>query len=381
MNVLSRWRTRALTAGLASLALLTGGMDSLRLRAEDAAPERPSLVLKGSAATVVLDLSGGSIGRFQRNDHDLNPLSWNPPGPGDRGIRGFGHFLCLDRWGPPSEAEGARGMPYHGEASQVPWTAGSPVVDLAGAIEGVMSARLPKAGLSIRRTVRLSRDQAVFRVREEITNENALGRLLNAVQHPTVGGAFLDETTRVDCNGRRGFAQGSPMPDPEKPSSYWPRAFNRDGQAVDLRQLVGDPEPAVASFAIDDEYGWVTAGTPKHRLLLGYLWRTRDYPWVSLWRDARNGKPAARGLEFGTTGLHQPFPVLVQKGRIWDQPLYLYLDAGERTTRSYTAFLLEIPPDFAGVESITIDKGTLVLRERRTSQPRTWTLPAEGFLP
>jgi hypothetical protein len=254
-------------------------------------------------------------------------------------------------------------------------------MDSAGAIEGVMSTRLPKAGLSIRRTVRLSRDQAVFRVQEEITNENALGRLLNAVQHPTVGGAFLDETTRVDCNGRRGFAQGGPMPDPEEPSSYWPRAFNRDGQAVDLRQLVGDPEPAVASFAIEDEYGWVTAGTSKHRLLIGYLWRTRDYPWVSLWRDARNGKPVARGLEFGTTGLHQPFPILVQKGRIWDRPLYLYLDAGERTTRSYTAFLLEIPSDFAGVESITIAKGTLVLRERRTSQPRTWTLPAEGFQP
>src|SRR5437867_4003732 len=83
-----------------------------------------------------------------------------------------------------------------------------------------------------------------------------------------------------------------------------------------LRRLSADPNPNVVSYAIDDEYGWVTAATPNQGILIGYIWKTSDYPWVSLWRDTQNGRPSARGLEFGTTGLHQPYPALVRKGRI-----------------------------------------------------------------
>jgi hypothetical protein len=77
----------------------------------------------------------------------------------------------------------------------------------------------------------------------------------------------------------------------------------------------------------------------------------------------QNGKPAARGLEFGTTGLHQPFKVLLGKPRILDRPTYAYLDAGESVTRTYTAFLAKVPRDFAGVSQVFYRSGAIIVQE------------------
>jgi hypothetical protein len=352
--------------------------------AEELVNGRKSLVMETPAARLVVDVAGGSIGDFHLKASglgaDLNPLQWSAPAPGKTEIMGFGHFLCLDRWGPASEAESARGMPYHGEAAHVEWTIARDTAERNGILEAEMTALLPKAGLSVRRILRMSMKAPMLAVREEVTNVNALGRIYNAVQHPTIGPPFLDETTVVDCNGRKGFAQDGTLPNPEEPSFSWPKALNRNGATIDLRRLTNDPNPNVVSYAIEDEYGWVTATTAARGLLIGYLWKTADYPWVSLWRDVHNGKPAARGLEFGTTGLHQPFPILVKKGRIWDRPLFAYLDAGETTGRSYLAFLCKIPNDFAGVESINVANSRLILRERGGSR-RELTIDAHDLIP
>lgn len=265
-------------------------------------------------------------------------------------------------------------MPYHGESTHVPWkvqsSTNAPLYQ-----ETVIQAHLPMAGLMVDRRVRMSASHAVFSVREEVRNINALGRMLNMVQHPTVGPPFLDESTRVDCNGRRGFAQGNPLPHPEEPSFYWPAALNADGNRVNLRELTSDPNPNVVSYAIEESHGWVTATSPTHGLVFGYLWKTSDYPWVSLWRDVRQGKPSARGLEFGSTGLHQPFRILATVGRIWDRPVYEFLDASESRAKSYTSFLLQVPKDFLGVQSLEVTSTQIVLHERAEKNPRTISIP------
>jgi hypothetical protein len=43
--------------------------------------------------------------------------------------------------------------------------------------------------------------------------------------------------------------------------------------------------------------------------VFGYCWKRADYPWISLWCCEREGGYLSRGIEFGTTGLHKPFPV------------------------------------------------------------------------
>ncbi len=352
---------------------------TLRSPAQILIDGRKSLVFDTPVARLVIDLQGGAIGEFRPKTSQINPLSWAHPKPGDNSIHGFGHFLCLDRWGPPSDAEGALGMPYHGEASNVPWSISREPLERDGVLESEMQAKLPKAGLSVRRTVRLSKLNLVFQVREEVTNDNPLGRMLNIVQHPTIAPPFLDENTIVNCNGRRGFAQGGSLPNPEEPSTDWPQARQKDGSAVDLRYLKSDPNPNVVSYVIEDSHGWITAASPTQGWLIGYLWKTSDYPWVSLWRDVHDGKPAARGLEFGSTGLHQPFPILAKKGRIWDRPLFEYLDAGEKMTKTYTAFLCPIPKDFKGVTTLRIEGEFLHIIEGTEKDSRDFIVSLRGL--
>ena len=79
---------------------------------------RPSVVLESPAAKLVIDLGGGSIVDFHLAAGGLNPLRWIGPADQNTVLRPMAHFLCLDRWGPASEAEGRNGMPFHGEAGR-----------------------------------------------------------------------------------------------------------------------------------------------------------------------------------------------------------------------------------------------------------------------
>jgi hypothetical protein len=291
----------------------------------------------------------------------VNPLSWLGPADKDAPLRPMAHFLCLDRWGQPSPGELAAGVPYHGEATRVAWK-----VEGSSSDESTLSASLPVAGLDIRRRSQLMGTSAVLRVEETVTNRNKMGKVYNMVQHPTIGPPFLDERTVVDSNASRGFMQSSPMPNPEQPSVYWPQAI-RDGQSVNMRLLTNDPMPNVVSYVVDEPIGWATASSPTQNLVIGYIWRTSEYPWFNAWRHVDdNNKPLARGLEFGTTGLHQPFGVLIEKGTIFGRKLVAYLDAGASTTRTYMAFLATTPANWGGVQNLSYKAGIITVSERGT---------------
>lgn len=340
---------------------------------------RKSLVLDGRAAQLIVDIGGGSIMDFHLKSQGLNPLNWAMTGD-PHTARAMCHFLCLDRWGPASDAEQKQGMPFHGEAANVEWQVLKPPTGAEQKVKAEMGATLPLAGLKVKRTIDLSAGNALFVVREEVTNINKLGRIFNMVQHPTIGPPFLDENTLVDSNAAKGFMQTSPLPDPETPAVSWPEALNQ-GRNVDMRRLTSDPNPNVVSYTVNGDYGWVTACSPSRELLIGYLWKTVEYPWFNAWRHVENGKPLARGLEFGTTGLHQPFPILTAKGRIFGRPLFEYLDAGETRTKSYACFLFKIPRDYQGVESIRYTGNSLLLRERGTGPKRDLKMDVDVLFP
>src|SRR5215467_8756818 len=146
---------------------------------------RSTVVVESPAATVLIDLGGGSIVDFHLAGGGLNPLRWLGPADANATLRPMAHFLCLDRWGQPSEAERRNGMPFHGEASRVLWKELSASAAPAAKNLADISAYLPMAGLEIRRSIRLSASAAVFTASETVTNRNRLGRLYNMVQHAT----------------------------------------------------------------------------------------------------------------------------------------------------------------------------------------------------
>jgi len=327
---------------------------------------RPLVKLENDRAQVVVDLGGGSISEYRLKPNGLNPLQWdswsfNPKADEEPPMlpRSMGHFLCLDRWGSASEAEKARGFTNHGEATQVWWEALPGSGTGNGKSIARMRSELPMAGIHVDRVALMETGSSVVVVEEHVTNKNPFGRIYNIVQHPTIGPPFLDEATIVDSNGARGFMQERSMPRPEETEARWPRAFQMDGTEVDLRFLKDDPSPNVVSFIIEEEIGWVTATSPKHGLLLGYIWKTDDYPWLNIWRHVKDGNPVARGLEFGTSGLHRPGHDLVAKGRIFGKPLYRYIDADEQQTFRYAMFLAEIPEDFRGVASVGYENSVI----------------------
>ena len=326
--------------------------------------QRPVTEIRSAAAEAVFDLGGGSLVTFKLNG-GLNPLAWLGPADKDTKLRPMAHFLCLDRWGQPSPAELAAGVPFHGEATRVAWKIEASTKD-----ETTMSASLPMAGLDVRRRAKLT--GAILRVEETVTNRNKMGKIYNMVQHPTIGPPFLDEKTLVDSNASRGFMQSSPMPTPEVPGVFWPQAM-QDGQSVNMRLLTNDPMPNVVSYVVDEPIGWATASSPTNNLVLGYIWKTSEYPWFNAWRHVDdNKKPLARGLEFGTTGLHQPFGVLLEKGAIFGRKLLAYLDTGQSTTRTYLAFLAETPANWQGVRNVSYKDGVVTVtgRDARTLEIR-----------
>ena len=272
--------------------------------------------IENSKVLLQVNLSGGSYFDFHLKELPINPINWRATKPEEQMF--MGHFLCFDRWGPPSKTEQANGFRHHGEVNTESWELlTSPLVN-EGGLTCSMMCRLPMAALQLTRKIELSADEPVFLVTEEIKNLNRNGRMFNIVQHVSLAPPFLDKSTLFDNNTVQGFEDredGSLNQD--ETILKWPQA-DHNGEKVNLRQFEGD-WPRVSSFVYDqnDKYGWVTACNPGKNLMLGYIWETEDYPWINFWRSMENDNPMAFGMEFGTTGLHEPFPVVAKKGKIF----------------------------------------------------------------
>lgn len=321
--------------------------------------------IENNKAVLGINLYGGSIPDFHLKDLPVNPLNWRSK---DTTMPPFmGHFVCFDRWGPPSEGEKLNGFIHHGEVNTLMWTVLSEPRQIEGKISCSMTCTLPMGGLQLTRKIEMPEDEPLFFVTEEIKNLNRYGRIFNIVQHVTLGPPFLQKSTLFDNNTEKGFEDKEDGSlNQEEPVLKWPEAVH-NGEKVSLRQFLNE-WPRVSSFVynMDDKYGWVTACNPDKKIMLGYIWETEHYPWINFWRSMENNIPAAFGMEFGTTGLHEPFAVVAKKGKIFDRNIYDFIDAGEVILKYYTVFLAKIPDDYAGVGKIEVTDSSIVVREKKS---------------
>lgn len=322
----------------------------------------------GSHLTV--DLYGGALVDFRMsNEHD-NPLSWTlpvseMPQNNRKGACFQGHFMCLGRWGAPTQGEINAGIPHNGEAGNILWNQQF----LQGDSLLFISVIAPHDGVSAERIIQFDKDKSVFKVTDNINSILSVGRLFNIVQHVTIGTPFLATSTRINSNATVGFMQHLAYPDPHLYEYKWPNAvIDTLGNQIDLTRT-DVPINYVSTHLFEDKYGWVVAYNPQKSFLVGYVWATKDYPWINIWQEMRNGQPYAKGLEFGTAGIGLPYQdLLTVDTRFHGVNSFFYLDAMERCQKSFIGFQVLIPTDYAGVKCLKINKDCIVLVENESNQ-------------
>jgi hypothetical protein len=178
-----------------------------------------------------------------------------------------------------------------------------------------------------------------------------------------------------------GFDQKAEIKNLESTAFTFPEGHLTDGYA-NLR-TVNEERGYVTTHIFPDTctFGWVTATNPDQKLLLGYVFRTKEYPWLNLWHWKKDKKPFAHGLEFGTTGLGKPYKTLMDSCvRFFGRKSYEWIEANETITKKYICFLIELPEHFEGVGNLKYSNGKVILTEGRKEKPRKVEIIVAGGL-
>jgi len=290
----------------------------------------------------------------------------------------MGHLLNFPTFGAPSEAEARNGLGTHGEALAVEWKR-KRVDASAFGVTLVYGAELPKTRYRVERTLQLAAGESVLYFEESVENLLAFDRPVHWVQHVTFGDPFVEPgKTFLDMSAGKGEFRGGPAPaNPLRPGPLtWPTGVAPDGTPVDLRPMIEKPGSGLyAGYLMEPDrpLSYFTMYNENFRVLIGYIWLTKDFPWIGDWQENRratqppwNGRVIARGMEFGTTPFGGPMRQVVEEGRLFGVPVYRWIGGGERLSTRYLAFLAEIPPGFRGVADVQVRDGVIVLTERET---------------
>lgn len=305
--------------------------------------------LKNNSATITFSRWGGALVDFHLNHDTVNPFNWrlnreDMPVNNQGGAPFQGHFLCTGRWGSPTPGEIQSGIPHNGEPSNVWW-----ILKEKTGQSLVMSCEAKLEGFKVERTVTFSTDAPFVEVNEVFSNKLNIARNLPVVQHATIAAPFLDSDVVIKSNATDGFNQKF-VPGPFlEMEMKWPLLkIDSLGKVFDIQKSIYT-EGFVGTYIFYDSIGWVTAYNPKLKLLLGYAWKTRDYPWLHIWHGTKDGKLTAKGIEFGTTGLGDTSPLeerflLNFHGRT----NLSYVDANSSVKKRYVCFLIRSENESGG---------------------------------
>jgi hypothetical protein len=303
-----------------------------------------------------------------------------------------GHNICLDYFGPPSEAEAAQGLSTHGEAPSLKWRKTSARLT-ARQLSLTLSVRLPEAGLQFSREIEMRAGESVVYLKETVTNERKLDHFFHWTQHATLAPPFVaPEDGRVFMSATKGITSpggygGKALLESGR-EFQWPLAPASTGGEVDLsRCLIKKGLGIIASLLLDParDVQFVGALNTRHRLLFAYCFRRTDYPWVTIWEEncARenppwNGQAQTRGLEFGSAPLPVTRREAFTRGPIFGTPTFSTVPARGRLTIPYVAFMVHLPEGLSEVRDISLGKNQILVQGREPDQ--AVTVPASGLV-
>ncbi len=351
--------------GLFAFLLLACGTASKNSNNEESKPVLDTLVsLENNSFQLTFSLWGGALVKFQDKTAKINPFNWkqakgNVDDNQDNAIL-QGQYLSVGRWTLPTPGELKLGMPPNGEPVNNWWKLESK----KGSVELNMNCEAPLDGYSITRNVVLSQSDPLFRVSETFTNDFSIGRVCTIVQNVVLTAPFFEESVNISTNATLGFNQELALPDLCEHEYRWPKAFIDTLQisTTDLSKF-SNRFRYNSSLIFSDSIGWIAVYNPKLKLLLGYVWKTRDYPWLHIRNEVYYSKPDMHGLSFGTTGLDDRFSfedritTTFHKVRNFD-----FIDAKSTLTKTWYCFLINSPSGYEKVSDISFQDDRIVVQ-------------------
>ncbi len=315
---------------------------------------RRAAQIENESLRLTITVEGGHIAEILHKPTQMNPL-WIPPWPsiepstysreknpeyGDDSesklLAGLmGHNLCLDLWGSPSPEEAAAGMTVHGEASILPYEISS------GERELTARCFVPAAQLAFERRVRLEGERVHFA--ETVENLAVLDRPVAWTEHVTLGPPFLEK-------GVTQFrAPGTHARSLDERDFEWPFKPRPDGSAEDLRVFTNAPASGGFECVLMDkrlDRAYFFAFSPTSRLLLGYVWKRSDFPWLGIWDEncsrehpPWNRRTITRGMEFSASPFPESRRRMIDRKSLFDEQGYRWIPAKTKVQVEYYAFL------------------------------------------
>ncbi len=389
-------RLRDLALAVAGVVLTVAAIALFALPPDDAIRKadfqgHPALVLANDILELtVLPNSGAFASVVLKDDTEkMNPM-WDPlrgsreAGRTPRFDGITGHFVCVDGFGPTSPEEREAGLPGHGEAHTLPWA--TQASGKQGRVATLVQAvHLPRAQELFSRILKLVDGENVVYVHSELESLVAFDRPICWAEHATIGSPFLEAgVTVVDISKNRALTRphsegGGRIPHrlPSETEFEWPMAPTVNGGSADLRAAPNPPNSGDHTGHLLDSsrpFAFVTALHPQKRLLLGYVLKPSENPWLQIWESYPPSGMMARGLEFGTQAFDLPRREVITQYSLFGQLLYRWLPAQSKIETNYLFFWTRTPEGFLGVSDIDFSGGQLRIQDSRSGQ--TLTLPA-----
>ncbi len=315
---------------------------------------RRAVQIENDSVRLTMTAEGGHIAEILHKASGVSPL-WIPPWPSiepstyslethpeygadaeSKLLAGLmGHNLCLDLWGSPSPEEAAAGMTVHGEASILPYDISINGHELAA------KCFLPAAQLQFERRVRLEGERVY--VAETVENVSMLDRPIAWTEHVTLGPPFLEKgVTQFRAPGAKARSLDGRDFD-------WPLKPRPDGGVEDLRMFTS----AAASGGFDtvlmnphQDRAFFLAFSPASRLLLGYVWRRADFPWLGIWEENHNRehppwnrRTLTRGMEFSASPFPESRRQMIDRKSLFGEQGYRWIPAKTKAQVEYHAFI------------------------------------------
>ncbi len=342
--------------------------------------EYPAIVLSNDKLEATVLTQGTSIVNLVLRDDaaKLSPL-WNPQRMArerkQQGWKtpGFGHFVCVDGFGPSSPEEQKAGLGMHGEAHQQNYE----IVRYGkqgGVLAVTFAAKLPLVEERFQRTIRMVDGEPVLYVESELESLLAFDRPVNWAEHATIGAPFLEPgKTVVDLPAKqsrtRWYGGGGGLP--HRLASFadfeWPGAPGVDGKVVDLRLTPAPPnsgDHAAMLLDTNRKRVFVTMLHPEKHLLLGYIFNREEYPWVQNWENYQPDGQLARGLEFGTQPYDVPRRQAIDTHEMFGMPAYRWLPAKSKIGSRFVMFYAHAPEGMTKVDDVRFEAGKIAVEDR-----------------